>query len=256
MNSSTRTLLIVLVIIGLFSGNVWAQSTVKSSLVSYPSGQDKISGFLAEPETAGRYLGLVIIHEWWGLNAQIKDEAKKLAREGYVALAVDLYRGQVTRDPGQARRLSRSLPRERALRDMRAAIAFLKSRPNVRPDKIGSLGWCMGGGQNLILAINSPELSACVIYYGGLTSDRERLRRINCPVLGIFGEEDRAIPVAGVKTFEKAMKYLGKDISIYIYPRAGHAFANPTRGSSYRSEATADAWNKTLAFFNKHLMSR
>ncbi|HSE83726.1 MAG TPA: dienelactone hydrolase family protein, partial [Thermodesulfobacteriota bacterium] len=122
-----------------------------------------------------------------------------------------------------------------------------------KKDKIGSIGWCMGGGYSLSLAINSPELAGAVIYYGRLVTDKDQLKKINAPIIGFFGEEDRGIPVSSVREFEKTMKELGKDVSVYIYPEAGHAFANEERASSYNASAAKDAWEKTLAFFEKHL---
>lgn len=226
---------------------------VKTSTVTFPSGAETASGFLAEPEGAGPFPAMVVLQEWWGINDQIKDVTKQIARQGYVALAVDLYQGKVAQDPGEANGLARALPQDRALRDMQGAISFLKDRPNARGDKIGSIGWCMGGTYSLLLALNSRELAACVVYYGTLVTDSERLKGIACPVLGIFGEEDSVVPLASVKAFERAMKELNKDIAVHIYPGAGHAFANPTRTDVYRREAAEDAWTKTLAFWQRYL---
>lgn len=231
-----------------------SESLPEGKTVSYKSGEEKVSGFLVTPEGEGPFPAIVVIHEWWGLNDQIKGEAKKLAKEGYVTLAVDLYRGKVTDDPEEAHELLRGLPEDRAARDLVSAVSYLQTLPNVKKDKTGSIGWCMGGGYSLSLAINSPELAGAVIYYGRLVTDREQLRRINAPIIGFFGEEDRGIPVNSVKEFEKTMKGLGKDVSVYIYPEAGHAFANEGR-SSYNARAAKDAWEKTLAFFEKHLKS-
>lgn len=222
-------------------------------MVSYKSGEEKVSGFLVTPEGEGPFPAIVVIHEWWGLNDQIKGEAKKLAKEGYVTLAVDLYRGKVTDDPEEAHELLRGLPEDRAARDLVAAVSYLQTLPNVKKDRIGSIGWCMGGGYSLSLAINSPEFAGAVIYYGRLVTDKSWLKRINAPIIGFFGEEDRGIPVSSVREFEKTMKELGKDVSVYIYPEAGHAFANEERPSSYNASVTKDAWEKTLAFFEKHL---
>ena len=237
----------------LFLFAAWSEAQVKTGAVTFPSGTETASGFLAEPEGAGPFPALVVIQEWWGVNDQIKDVTRQIAGQGYVALAVDLYRGKVTQDPGEASNLSRTLPQDRALRDMQGAISFLKSRPNVRGDRVCSIGWCMGGSYSLLLALNSPELAACVVYYGTVVTESEQLKRISCPVLGIFGEEDSVVPVANVKAFEKAMKELNKDIAVHIYPGAAHAFANPTRTDVYLREAAEDAWAKTLAFWQRYL---
>ena len=226
---------------------------VKSASVTYPSGTATSGGVLAEPGGSGPFPSLILIHEWWGVNDQIKGVTRQFAEQGYVTLAIDLYQGKIARDREEAQGLSQSLSKERALADMRAGMAFLKARPNVQRDKIGSLGWCMGGGYSLLLAMTSPELAAGVVYYGIVTSDPEQLRPISCPLLGIFGEDDPVVPVADVKAFERVMKGLNKDITVHIYSGAGHAFANPTNTPGYRPEAAKDAWDKTLAFLGRHL---
>lgn len=224
------------------------QAAAGGQMVSYSSGGETVQGFLARPEGTGPFPAIVVIHEWWGLNDQIKGMATKFAESGYVALAVDLYRGRVTADRDEAHELSRSLPEDRAIRDLKAAVGYLRSRLDVRHDRIGSIGWCMGGGYSLVLALNQPDLTASVIYYGRLVTEATSLRRLNTPILGFFGEEDRGIPVSGVREFEAQANGLGKSVTVHIYPGAGHAFANETR-PSYRPEAAADAWEKTLSFF-------
>jgi len=169
-----------------------------------------------------------------------------------VALAVDLYRGRVAADRDEAHELSRGLPEDRARRDLRAAFAYLASRPDVRAGRIGAIGWCMGGGWSLALAVAEPRLAASVIYYGRLVTDDSLLQQIQAPVLGLFGEEDRGIAVAGVRGFESAMQRLGKAVEIHVYAGAGHAFANATR-PSYKEEAARDAWEKTRVFLARHL---
>ncbi|MFQ5926431.1 MAG: dienelactone hydrolase family protein [Terriglobia bacterium] len=223
-------------------------AAVTSETVRYASGQESVEGFLVRPEGTGPFPAVVVIHEWWGLNDQIKDLAGKLAENGYVALAVDLYRGRVATDRGEAHELSRGLPRDRAVRDLKAAVSYLRARGDVRGDRIGSIGWCMGGGYSLALALNQADLAAAVIYYGRLVTETASLRRLNARVIGFFGEEDRGIPVASVRQFASQAKALGKSVTLHIYPGAGHAFANETR-RSYRPQAARDAWEKTLAFF-------
>ncbi|MGH9805278.1 MAG: dienelactone hydrolase family protein [Candidatus Acidiferrales bacterium] len=220
--------------------------------VSYASGSETVSGYLVKPEGAGPFPAVVVIHEWWGLNDQVKGEAEKLAKEGYVALAVDLYRGRVASASEEAHELSRGLPEDRARRDLLAAVAYLAGRKDVRANRIGSIGWCMGGGWSLQLALAEPRLAAAVIYYGRLATDEAALAKLHAPVLGLFGEDDRGIPAASVREFEAALKKLGKPASIHLYAGAGHAFANETR-PSYRKEAAEDAWAKTLAFFVENL---
>ncbi len=224
-----------------------------TSTVSFKNGtDDEVSAFLAEPKGNGSFPAMVVIHEWWGLNERIKQAAQEFASKGYVALAVDLYRGKVTSDPEEAHELYRGLPHDRALRDLNAAVAYLQERSNVKKDKIGSVGWCMGGGYSLSLAVHSPELAACAIYYGRLITDQEALKQISAPTIGFFGADDRGIPVDSVKAFEKTMKDLGKSAEVYIYPETGHAFAL-SGSAAYQETAANDAWQRTWEFFTAHL---
>jgi carboxymethylenebutenolidase len=232
--------------------NTYSEALPEGKTVSYKSDGETVSGFLVTPPGEGPFPAIIVIQEWWGLNDQIKNKAKELTKEGYVTLSVDLYRGKVTTDPEEAHELFRGLPEDRAIRDLLSAVSYIKTLPFVKKDKIGSIGWCMGGGYSLSLAINSPDIKACAIYYGRLTTDKDQLKRINGSVIGFFGEEDRGIPVSSVKTFEEDMKALDKNVSIYIYPNAGHAFANEEK-PSYNQKAATDSWEKTLTFFNKTL---
>ncbi len=231
---------------------LWGVPRVETSMVTYKSGAEEVQGYLARPAGAGPFPALVVIHEWWGLNKQIKGVADEFAREGYVALAVDLYRGRVTTEPMEAHELMRGVPEDRAVRDLKAAVTYLRGRSDVHGDRIGSIGWCMGGGYSLTLAINQPDLAACVVYYGRVATDKTLLGQIGAPVLGIFGEEDRGIPPSIVGAFEREMKGLGKEVQIRIYRGAGHAFANPER-PSYRKAAADDAWERTVAFLARFL---
>ena len=221
------------------------QYEIVSSDVNY-YGNSK--GFFAEPKFKGNYPGIIMIHEWWGLNDNIKEMAKLLASQGYVVLAVDMYEGKVAKNQTEARQFTSSLNQTKAIENMKAAKEYLKSK---NAQKIASLGWCFGGGQSLQLALND-ELDATVIYYGRLTDDKTQLSNIRWPVLGIFGAEDTGIPVASVNAFDAALDSLNVENEIYIYPGVGHAFANPS-GMNYAAEETKDAWDKTLAFLEKSL---
>lgn len=223
----------------------------KTETVQFPNGTGSVSGFLATPEKPGRYPALVVVHEWWGLTDWVKEQTQKLANEGYVALAVDLYRGQTATDPEAAHELMRGLPQDRAISDLKAAFAYLATRKDVDRYHIGSIGWCMGGGFSLQLAIHEPRLAACVVNYGALPTDPNDIQQIIAPVLGSFGAEDRGITPADVRAFEKTMKGMNRRIDVKIYDGAGHAFENSTNAAGYRPEAAADAWARTLAFLNK-----
>lgn len=207
------------------------------------------TGFYARPVEENGYPGVVMIHEWWGLNENIKDMAKKLASDGYRVLAVDLYNGQVATTSEEASSLVSSLDQEAALENLRSAVGFLRDEGS---EKIASLGWCFGGGQSLQLSLNEPDLDATVIYYGNLVTDKDQLKNINWPVLGIFGSDDKSIPVSSVNDFEKTLNDIGVENNINIYPGVGHAFANPS-GANYAPEETRDAWEKTLTFLDQNL---
>jgi carboxymethylenebutenolidase len=222
--------------------------------VSFKSGSDTVSGVLFTPDKGGPAPGVLVIHEWWGLDGWIKDQARALAREGYAALAVDLYRGKVTSSQEEAHQLMMGTPPDRALRDLEAAYAFLQGRPDVRKDRIGVIGWCMGGRYAMELATQEPGLDAVVAYYGAPPTDAAAIARIQAPVLGNFGAEDKGPSPEQVKAFEAAMKKAGKTVDVKIYEGAGHAFANvnnPWKG--YREAAAKDAWSRTVAFFTRHL---
>ena len=216
--------------------------------VSYKSGDETVQGVLYKPAGQGPFPALIVIHEWWGLNDWVKDQASKLADQGYVSLAVDLYRGKVATTPETAHEIMRGVPEDRTKRDLHAAFEFLASQPNVKKDRIGSIGWCMGGGYSLDVALQEPTLAATVINYGHLATDPAALKKINAPILGLFGAQDHGIPPADVKKFGATLDQLGKKIDIKIYDDAGHAFENPNNKDGYRAPEAADAWKRTVDF--------
>jgi carboxymethylenebutenolidase len=221
--------------------------------VSYKSGDETVTGMLYTPAGKGPFPALIVIHEWWGLNDWVKEQASKFADEGYVALAVDLYRGRVASTPDVAHELSRGVPEDRAKRDLQAAFDYLASLPDVKKDRIGSVGWCMGGGYSLDTALLEPGLAAAVINYGHLATDTAELEKINAPILGNFGGQDRGITPDDVKKFQQALEQLGKKADIKIYPDAGHAFENPNNKQGFRAGDAADAWKRTLDFLARTL---
>jgi carboxymethylenebutenolidase len=224
-----------------------------SKTVSYKSGDETVQAVLYTPAGKGPFPAIIVIHEWWGLNDWVKDEAGKLAGEGYVALAIDLYRGKVATTPEMAHEIMRGVPEDRAKRDLHAAFEFLQSQPDVKKDRIGAIGWCMGGGYSLDVALQEPTLAADVINYGHLATDADALKKINAPILGLFGGQDHGITPDDVHKFEAAMKQLGKKIDVKIYDDAGHAFENSTRKDSYRPDDAADAWKRTVSFLAETL---
>jgi carboxymethylenebutenolidase len=228
---------------------------------------DQASGYLVYPSASnenksgnnnGTLPAVVMIHENKGLNDHIKNMANLLARNGYVVLAVDLFKGEVTTDRNRSSELTqyiRDNP-DIATANLQSAVKYLASLPNVNAEKIASLGWCFGGAQSLQLALNSQDhpLSATIIYYGRLITDNATLAKIKWPVLGIFGDQDSSIPVDTVKAFESALNSNNIPNEIYIFKGVGHAFANPS-GDNYAPTETKDAWDKTLSFLDKHLRS-
>ena len=203
-----------------------------------------------------RLPAVIMIHENKGLHDNIKNMANLLARNGYVVLAVDLFKGEVTTDRNRSSELTQYVRdnQDIATANLKSAVKYISSLPNVNAEKIISLGWCFGGAQSLQLALNSQDhpLAATIIYYGRLVTDNATLANIKWPVLGIFGDQDRSIQVDTVKAFESSLNSNGIPNEIYIYKGVGHAFANPS-GENYAPKETQDAWQKTLSFLEKHV---
>lgn len=196
---------------------------------------------------------VIVIHEWWGLNDNVRAMAERISGEGYIVLAVDLFGGATATTAEQARQQMLAVVEnpDPAVENIRQAFEFVNTTAGA--PRIGSLGWCFGGGWSLNTAMLFPDdLDASVIYYGQVTDDESKLHDINAPILGLFGAEDKGITVASVKSFEAALERLRKNYEIHIYPGAGHAFANPT-GKAYNAEAADDAWQRTLEFLHRHL---
>ena len=230
---------------------VSAKVTVTS--VHYMSGKDTVTSLLYMPEGKGPFPAIVVIHEWDGLKGWIKETAESMSKKGYITLAIDLYRGRVASTDEEAHELMRGLPEDRAARDLQAATAYLRTLKEVNGAKVGSIGWCMGGGYSLAAALNDSKLSACVICYGRLVTDSSTIAKIPCPILGLFGEDDQGISPQSVREFESACKQEGKQIAVTIYKGAGHRFMNSEHASSYRQTSAEDAWNKVYAFFDRTL---
>lgn len=239
------------VVLVLLLGSLSFAVTQKN--VSYKSGNETVNAVLYTPDGNGPFPALVVIHEWWGLNDWVKEQAQKLAGQGYETLAIDLYRGKVATTPEEAHEIMRGVPEDRANRDLLAAYDYLASQANVNKNKIGAIGWCMGGGYALDLALAQPKLAVTVINYGHLATDDAQLKKINAKILGIFGGQDRGIPPDSVRTFEQQLKKLGKSVEIKIYADAGHAFENPNNKGGYRADDAQNAWSLTLDFLNKNL---
>ena len=224
-----------------------SSQTLVSKMLDYAP---QMSGYLTRPDDKKAYPGVVMIHEWWGLNDNIKQTADQLAKEGYVVLAVDLYDSQVATTREEAMKYRAEADEQNTTQRLQAAAQYLKNEQAT--PKIASMGWCYGGGKSLDLALSGEPLDATVIYYGSLVTDESKLKSIQWPVLGIFGDKDTSIPVDTVNSFDQTLDNLNITNEIYIYPGVGHAFANPT-GANYAPEETKDAWKKTTEFLAKNL---
>lgn len=214
-------------------------------------GGQEVTGYLAAPEGAPADVpGVIVIHEWWGLNDNIRAMADRLAGEGYAALAVDLYHGESATTPEGARELVGAVDEQDAKDNLRQAYDYLDERGAPR---IGAIGWCFGGGWSLQTALLHPkELDADVIYYGRLITTPDVLEALEMPVMGHFGAEDSSIPPDAARAFERVLNQVGVTNHIYVYEGAGHAFANPS-GERYVPEAARQAWERTRSFLAEHL---
>lgn len=226
--------------------------------VSFPSGADTVRALLYQPagkfaQASGKHPGLIVIHEWWGLNDWVKQQSQQFANEGYVTLAVDLYRGKVATDAETAHELMRGLSQDRGVRWLTAAAAWLAQQSDVDPHRIGAIGWCMGGGYAVQLAVADPTLNTVIINYGALPTDETALKGIHAAVLGNFGGLDQGITPDDVHAFAAAMQSLGKPVDVKIYADAGHAFQNPNNGAGYREADTQDARARYRRFLDDHL---
>lgn len=232
------------------------QQPVLADKMSYRNGNGGlVHGYLARPTNIRDYPRLpavIMVHEWWGLNDNIRMMARRLAGEGYQVLAVDLFDGQVATTSARARSLVEAASKnpDAAISNLQGAATFLRERGAPR---VAVLGWCFGGGWSLQAALQIPEqVDAAVVFYGRPETDRGKLARLDAPLLAMFGSEDGSIPVARVREMEATLRQLGKDVDVRIYEGASHAFANPS-GPAYEPQAAADVWGRTTTFLANHL---
>jgi carboxymethylenebutenolidase len=217
-------------------------------------GGEKVLGYLSRPkDVSGPLPGVIVIHEWWGLNDNVRDEARRLAAEGYVTLAVDLYGGRTATEVKAAMQLSQELTRNPGPAEDNLRQAYRYLADTAAAPRIGTLGWCLGGRWSLRTALLLPrEVDATVIFYGSVNVPEAELATLQMPVLGLFGSKDPVIPLPTVRNFEETMRRLGKDADVHVYEGAGHAFANPS-GTTYQADAAEDSWRRTTAFLRNRL---
>ena len=220
-----------------------------------PDGQS-VQGYLAEPADGKGAPGVVVLQEWWGVNAQIKGVAERFAEAGYVALVPDLYRGKSTVEAAEAEHLMTNLNfGDAAGQDVRGAVQYLKSRCA----KVGVTGFCMGGALTLLSAVHVPEADAGVVWYGFPPLEYIDASKIKIPLLGHYATRDVPFPIATVDQLEDKLRAAQVRFEFHRYD-AMHAFANETQVGAnrlpiteYQPEAAQLAWERTLAFFGKHL---
>jgi carboxymethylenebutenolidase len=228
-------------------------------MVEFKSNGETARGYLAVP-SGGSGPGVIVVQEWWGLNPQIKGVADKLADAGFVALAPDLYRGELAEhdEMDKAGHLMTSLPIDRAARDMSGAVDYLASHDAVTGDGIGAIGFCMGGGLVLVLGCLRPDkVKAVVPFYGVVGFDDDHApdwSKLGASVQGHYAEKDDFFPAAKAEALEAGLKGLGKDVRVHVYPGTGHAFANESNALGTYDEKSADeAFDRALSFLHAQL---
>lgn len=227
---------------------------VHGSIVTYVSNGGTAPGYIAMPEGRGPFPGVIVIQEWWGLEEHIKDVARRVAAEGFVALAPDLYHGQVATEPDEARKLVMAMQMDQAMKDIQGGINYIKSLSTVWPKKVGVVGFCLGGSLTLRAALASSDVGAAAPFYaGGVEQITAEVDKIKAPVFAAFGADDGSIPLDKVEAFAQELKEKGKDAEVKVYEGAPHSFFNDTR-DSYREAAAQDAWAKTIALFRRSLV--
>jgi carboxymethylenebutenolidase len=221
--------------------------------VTFPSNGGIAHGYLAEPD-GGSGAGVIVIQEWWGLDDSIVDIANRFAREGFVALAPDLYGGRVTHDENEAMTLATQLVPEQAVKDLSGAVGYLLERPSVSGNAVGVVGFCMGGGFVLRLAARGGEKVAAAAVFYGAVSPEEDMSGIRAAVQGHFGERDQSIPPQRARELmERIRAEAGVPVEVHFY-NAGHAFLNDRNLiGTYNEEAAKLAWGRALDFLRTHL---
>jgi carboxymethylenebutenolidase len=220
-------------------------------MIEFPSNGRQTPGYLSVPR-AGRGPGVVVIQEWWGLVGHIKDVADRFANEGFVALAPDLFHGKTAAEPDEAQKLMMSMEMDKAAQDLSGSVDYLLRHDAVEPKKVGSVGFCLGGGLSLFLATIKP-IDACVVYYGVLPGAQPDLSKLKGPVLGHYAEHDEFASPEKARALESEIRGHGKEAELLIYEGTTHAFFNDDRPEVYVEAAARQSWERTLAFLRQHL---
>ena len=213
-----------------------------------------VKGHLAKSAGNGPWPAVIVIQEWWGLDAQTKSIADRFASIGYLAFAPDLYHGELAQlgDRETASKLAQKYA-PGAPEDLKNLFDALKKHPDCT-GKIGSVGFCFGGRMSLALGIARPLDALCTFYGGGMQTIFEQLRQhLKSPVLGLFGDADVSIPVGTIEEFDKLLAEIGVEHEVIVYPNSGHAFFRDSDPKVYKPEASKDAWERVTKFFEKYL---
>lgn len=215
-----------------------------SEHIEFPSNGHTCSGYFA-----GKGPGVVVIQEWWGLVPHIEDVVDRFAKEGFAAVAPDLYHGKKAKSPDEAGRLLMELDADRAERDIAGAGAWLLKQPACTSKKYGAVGFCMGGALAQYTGTKEADVGAVVSFYGGFKNLQMEWRNLRAPILLIYAENDKSVTPEQGRQREQELKKLGKNVQLVIYPGASHAFFNDSRKEVYKPDAAADAWRRTIALF-------
>jgi len=224
---------------------------MSGQMIKFTDGAEEFNAYLA-PSATGSGPGVIVLQEWWGLVGHIKEIADRFAQAGFTALAPDLFRGETADEPDDALTLMMALHIGETEKILRKAILTLVTRPETNSQKIGVVGFCMGGQLALFAAGSNPVICATVDFYGIHPNVLPTYRSINGPILGIFGENDHMVSGDVVDSLDKELTLEGKEHEFVTYPGLGHAFFNP-KNATYNEAAADDAWNRTIAFLNRHL---
>ena len=220
--------------------------------VSFPSNGHTCQGYLARPESGGGP-GVVVIQEWWGLVPHIEDLCVRFAKEGFLAIAPDLYHGEKATSPDDAAKLLMELNVEKAYQEISGSANYVLGLDECTSAKFGVVGFCMGGALAQFTAAKNSKTGAAVSFYGGFKAIDPPWKDLGAPLLLVYGEDDQGVPVAGGRLLEATLNGLGKNVELVVYEGAGHAFFNDSRPAVYNEEAARDSWQKTLELFRASL---
>ena len=216
--------------------------------VTFPSNSHTCNGYLA-----GKGPAIVVIQEWWGLVPHIENLVDRFAAEGFLAIAPDLFHGQTTKSPDEAGKMLMELDADRAERELAGAGQYLLGRPECTSKTYGVIGVCMGGALAQYVATKEAKVGAAVSFYGGFKEMPLDFKNLHAPLMLIYGENDQGVPAESGRQRERELKALGKDMTLLVYPGAGHAFFNDARPEAYNEAAAKDVWPRVLDFFRKHV---